>query len=167
MPSASRDFPRTVTLILRKRASSVARRNQCLISAPLSPPTKIRNSSRTTDVGWHRAFPSGSKEAILVWAWSTSKFRVAKATLGSSARLTLRAVDREFPLEPEVALGSSLCMRRDQRNKERTISDLFADLRVPDVPAAQLASVEPDLDAALTQPHSNAPCGLGILRGIT
>jgi hypothetical protein len=79
----------------------------------------------------------------------------------------MRAIDREFPLEPEVALGSSLCVRRDQRNKERTISDLFADLRIPDVPAAQLALVEPDLDATLTQPLSNAPRGLGIPRGVT
>ena len=79
----------------------------------------------------------------------------------------MRAVDREFPLEPEVALGSALCMCRDQRNKEPTISDLFADLLIPEVPAAQLALVEPDLDATLTQPLSNAPRGLGILRGIT
>lgn len=57
----------------------------------------------------------------------------------------MRAVDREFPLEPEVALGSALCMRRDQRNKKRTISDLLTDPLIPDVPAAQFALIKPSL----------------------
>jgi len=38
----------------------------------------------------HRACPSNSQEAILVWAWSISEFRIAKAALGTSTRVVLR-----------------------------------------------------------------------------
>src|ERR1700730_4935978 len=40
-------------------------------------------------IGWHRACPSDSQEAILVRARSISEFRVAKADLRSSARVVL------------------------------------------------------------------------------
>jgi len=54
--------------------------------------------------------------------------------------------DGELPLVPEVALEPLLRMPGDDRNEQRTVEDLAADLLVPHVPATQLALVEKYVD---------------------
>jgi hypothetical protein len=78
----------------------------------------------------------------------------------------MRAIDGEFPLAPEVTFLASLGRGRDDGDKQRAVADLLADLVVPRISAAQLALVEPDLDAARPQRLANAPRRLGILRGV-
>ena len=78
----------------------------------------------------------------------------------------MRAIDGEFPLAPEVTFLASLGRGRNDGDKQRAVADLLADLVVPRISAAQLALVEPDLDAARPQRLANAPRRLGILRGV-
>src|SRR5450432_3287527 len=76
------------------------------------------------------------------------------------------AIDGEFPLASEVSLEASLRGCRDDGYEDRAVVDLFSDLPVPSIPAAQLALIEPDLNSAGPQRFANLPGGLGILRGI-
>src|SRR5271167_3052915 len=59
----------------------------------------------------------------------------------------IRACDGELPLAPKITFESSLSVGRYDRNKERAISDLAADLLVPSIAAPKLALIEPHLDA--------------------
>jgi hypothetical protein len=59
----------------------------------------------------------------------------------------MRALLGNAPLEPEIAFRTRRGVRRDDRDEQRAVADLLADLQVPGVPAAQLALIKPDLDA--------------------
>jgi len=67
-------------------------------------------------------------------------------TRGLVAGEQVRAVDREFPFQPEVAFGAGARIHRI-RDEEGARPDLLPDRRVPDVPAPQFAAVEPHRDA--------------------
>src|SRR5580700_7069002 len=85
-------------------------------------------------------------------------------------RLTLRhvvgAIDRKFPLTPEVTFQALLRSSRNDWNEQSTILDVLSDLAVPGIAASQLALVEPNLDAGGSECVANMPRGLPILRGI-
>ena len=81
-------------------------------------------------------------------------------------RHQVRALDRESPFEPKIALEPLLRVLGDQRNEERAVVDLAPDLLIPDVTAAQLALVEPDLDTGRAQRLANPLGSLRILRGV-
>jgi hypothetical protein len=51
---------------------------------------------------------------------------------------------------PEAALLARLRAGRDDRHEQRAFLDLPADRRIPRVAAAQLALVEPDVEACST-----------------
>jgi len=78
----------------------------------------------------------------------------------------VRAVDRQLPLEAEVALLALVRVARDQRHEQRALVDLPADLPAPGVAAAQLALVEPHLDPGRAQRLANAARRLRILLGV-
>ena len=78
----------------------------------------------------------------------------------------MAAVDREFPLETEVAFIAGVRAAGDDREEERAGLDLLADRLVPGIPAAQLALVEPDLDAGGAERLANPLRSLCILRGV-
>ena len=78
----------------------------------------------------------------------------------------VRALDRQFPFEPEVTLSPFFALAGDDRHEQRAFLDLAADFLVPDVAAAQFAHVEPDLDAKGPQGVGNMTGRLGILTGI-
>jgi hypothetical protein len=75
----------------------------------------------------------------------------------------VRALLGEVPFEAEVALCPRLRPRGNDRHEERAVADLLADLLVPDIPAPQLALVEPDLDAGYPQRFTEPCRRLGIL----
>src|SRR5579862_2072531 len=76
------------------------------------------------------------------------------------------AIGSESPLASEVSLDASLRGCRDDGYEDRAVVDLFSDLPVPNIPAAQLALIEPDFNAAGPQRFANPPGGLGILGGV-
>ena len=84
----------------------------------------------------------------------------------SVRRHQMAAVDREFPLETEVAFIAGVRAAGDDREEERAGLDLLADRLVPGIPAAQLALVEPDLDAGSAERLANPLRSLCILRGV-
>jgi hypothetical protein len=75
-------------------------------------------------------------------------------------------LNRELPFVPEVALEALLRVPGDDRNEQRAVVDLAADLLVPGVPASQLALIEKDLDAGSLQRLANLLSGLRVLRGV-
>lgn len=81
-------------------------------------------------------------------------------------RHQMGAVDREFPLEPKVALEPLLCMAGDQRDEEGAIAYLAPDPLIPHVSAPKLALVKPNLGAAGAEGRSNARSSDGVLRCI-
>src|SRR4029079_1949155 len=78
----------------------------------------------------------------------------------------VRALDRELPLQPEVALAARIRVRRDERDEQRALADLLADRRVPGVPAAELVLVEPHHEPGAAQRVADAPGALRVLRGV-
>jgi hypothetical protein len=73
------------------------------------------------------------------------------------------AFDGEIPLVPKVTLKPLLGMPGDDWDKEDAVVDLVSDLSVPGIPAAQLALIEEDLDAACAEGLSNLLGCPGIL----
>ena len=69
----------------------------------------------------------------------------------------VRAPLGEVPFEAEVALCPRLRARGNDWHEERAVADLLADALVPDIPAPQLALIEPDLDAGYAQRFTD-PC---------
>ena len=63
----------------------------------------------------------------------------------------MRAIDGEFPFEPEITLEPLLGMLGNHRHEQGAGLYLLADLLVPGIPAAQLALIEEDLDAGSAQ----------------
>jgi hypothetical protein len=78
----------------------------------------------------------------------------------------VRAIYREFPLEPKVALEPFLCMVGDHRYKKGAVLYLAPDPLVPDVSAPKLALIKPDLDAGSAEGRSDARSGDGVLRRV-
>ena len=78
----------------------------------------------------------------------------------------VRTLLGEPPLEAEVALRAALRGRRDDRHEQRALPDLPPDGGIPGVTTAQLALVEPHLDAGAAQHVVNATGGLGVLRRV-
>jgi hypothetical protein len=76
------------------------------------------------------------------------------------------AIHRQLPFQAEVAFGARVGVRGDDRHEQAAVMDLLADLVIPDIPAAQLALVEPHLDPGSPQRLADTPRRLGILRGI-
>ena len=58
----------------------------------------------------------------------------------------VRLVDRQFPLEPKIALGPGLRILGDDRYEQRAGVDFLADLPVPGIPSLKLGLIEPHLD---------------------
>src|SRR5580700_2419788 len=67
---------------------------------------------------------------------------------GSALGHVERACHRKVPLTPEVAFLARLRVRRDDRHKQVTASDLPADQCIPGIASAKLALVEPHLDTS-------------------
>jgi hypothetical protein len=70
--------------------------------------------------------------------------------------------DRQSPFATEVTLIACLRVHGDHRDKQPTVVNLLADLAVPGIATAQLALVEPDLDAGSTERSCDALSGLRI-----
>jgi hypothetical protein len=75
----------------------------------------------------------------------------------------VRAFDREFPFQTEVALATGVGVCRDKGDEQCTIPNLPAKRHIPRIAAAKLALVEPDLDASGTQRIANMLCRFRIL----
>ena len=78
----------------------------------------------------------------------------------------VRAVDREFPFQPEVTFAARLRVPRDDRDEERAFLDLLADRGIPRVAAAQLALIEPYDESRRAKRFADAPGGLAVLRRV-
>jgi hypothetical protein len=78
----------------------------------------------------------------------------------------VRAIYREFPLEPKVALEPLLCMVGDHRHEKSAVLYLAPDPLVPDVSAPELALVKPDLDAGRAEGRSDSRSSDGVLRRV-
>ena len=76
------------------------------------------------------------------------------------------AIHRQLPLQTKIALTAFVRVRGDHRDEQGAVVDLLADLVIPDVPAAQFALVEPDLDPGGPQRLADTACRLGILGGV-
>jgi hypothetical protein len=66
----------------------------------------------------------------------------------------------------EVTLQTRLRVGGNDRHEQRAFAYSPADQLIPGVPAAQLAMIEPDLEAGLAQCIADARRGLGVLRGV-
>jgi len=75
----------------------------------------------------------------------------------------MRALFRQPPLQPEIALGPRLRILRDDRDQQRTFLDLRPDFVIPRIASDEFALVEPDLDAGGAQRFANALRRLGVL----
>jgi hypothetical protein len=78
----------------------------------------------------------------------------------------VRALGGEFPFEPEVALKPRLCVCGNHGHEQRARGDLLADFRIPRIAAHELALIEPDFDANVSQAGANALRRRRVLRGI-
>src|ERR1700691_3515634 len=78
----------------------------------------------------------------------------------------MRAIDRELPFEAEITFGANTRVFRYDRNEQRAGLDLISDRVVPGIAAAQLALVEPHLDARGAQGLTDALGGRGVLGGV-
>ena len=72
------------------------------------------------------------------------------------------AIDRQLPLEPEVAFDAIMGIRGDDREEQGAGFDVLANRGVPGVPTAQLALIESHLDVRGTQRSADLLCGSGI-----
>jgi len=63
--------------------------------------------------------------------------------------------------------AARLGARRDYRHEVIALANLLADLLIPGVAAAELALVEPDVEAKARQCIAYGPCGLAVIGGIT
>src|SRR5882672_10286983 len=75
----------------------------------------------------------------------------------------MRTVDRELPLQSEIALGATLGVCGDDWNHQCAGLDLPADGRIPGIAAAQFALIEPNLDSRCAQRIADSGRGFGIL----
>jgi len=69
----------------------------------------------------------------------------------------VRAIDGEFPLQPESALFADLRDGRDDRHEQRAFLDLPADRRIPCVTPTKRTLVEPDIETHRAQRVAEAP----------
>ena len=68
----------------------------------------------------------------------------------------MRALDGEFPFQPEISLAAILRIRGNDGHKEGAFLDLAADFLVPRIAAAQFVLVELHLDAVTAEGLSDA-----------
>jgi hypothetical protein len=73
------------------------------------------------------------------------------------------AIHCQLPLPAKVAFQTLLCVTGDDWNEECAIPFTGSDRLIPGIAAAQLALVEPDLDARGPQRIANARSGLCVL----
>jgi len=66
-------------------------------------------------------------------------------------------------ITPEIAFVPRGRVRRNDGDEERAVVDLAPDPLIPEIPAAQLALIEKDLDAGRTQCLANLLSGLRVL----
>ena len=78
----------------------------------------------------------------------------------------MRPIHRQLLLSTEVPFPPGLGVSRNHRDEQLALADLLADRSVPDIPAAKLALIEPNLDAGRTQSLANLLRSLRILRGV-
>ena len=79
-----------------------------------------------------------------------------------TGRHVVGALGRQFPFAAKVAFLASLRVLGDERHEQGALANLFLDLRVPLVAAAQFSLVEPHLDAEGPQRVRDAPRGRGV-----
>ena len=89
--------------------------------------------------------------------------RQQKRSLGGHQ---MGAIDCKLPFKTEIPFGTSARIRRDDRHEQGAGLDLLPDRGIPCVATAQLALVEPDLNAGLSQRLANAAGSTGVLRRI-
>jgi hypothetical protein len=78
----------------------------------------------------------------------------------------MRTVYGQLPFESEVAFRSTVRVSRDDRDEQGAVVDLLPYLPVPHIPTAQLALIEPDLNAGGPERLADAPSELRILGGV-
>ena len=76
------------------------------------------------------------------------------------------AVDRQIPFAAEVALAAGVGVGRDDRDEQCTFLDLLAYRCVPRITPAQLALVEPYVEARGAECLADAARGSGVLRRV-
>jgi hypothetical protein len=81
---------------------------------------------------------------------------------GSVGRHQMGSIDRELPLQPEIPLRTGAGIAGYDWDKKRAGLYLLPDGRIPSITAAQLALVEPYLDAGRTQALADPFSGLGV-----
>ncbi len=86
---------------------------------------------------------------------------------GVIVRHQVRAIDRQFPFETEIALGPGLGLGRDDRHEQGALSDLATDLLIPGIASPEFVEIEPHFHAGGAQRIADPPHDLRILRGIT
>jgi hypothetical protein len=74
-----------------------------------------------------------------------------------------RALDGQTPLSSEITLVPSFGSGRYERHEIIAFAYLLADLLIPQIPATELAFIEPDLKPKTRQGLSNEPRRLAIL----
>jgi hypothetical protein len=76
------------------------------------------------------------------------------------------SVDRELPFEPKVSFASIVSVLRDYRNEQRAALYLAANRHIPGISPAQLALIEPHLDARGAQRVAQLLRSFGVLGGV-
>ena len=66
-------------------------------------------------------------------------------------RHQVRAILREFPLQPKIPFQPRLRIPGDHRHEQRTVPNLLPDLRIPLIAPAQLALIKPHFHARRPQ----------------
>ena len=115
------------------------------------PPNPLDKGGRSLPAGQarplHRAKKVGNYRLLIAGAVDHNRHEEG-LLLGQ----VMGALDGELPFASKIALEPFLRVLRDDRNEQRAFTDLAADLLVPQVSAAQLALIEPDLDTGGAQP---------------
>jgi hypothetical protein len=82
-------------------------------------------------------------------------------------RHPVASINRELPLETEIAFVTVVRVLRNDRGKWRAALDLPVDRVVPRIPAPQLTLVEPHFDSGGAQSLANPLGSLRVLRSVT
>ena len=78
-----------------------------------------------------------------------------------------RSLDSQPPLPSKIALVSCLGLGRHERHEIVAVANLFTNLLVPGIPAAEFAFVVPNLKSIGRERIPNPSRSLTILRGVT
>ncbi len=91
-----------------------------------------------------------------------AKSVVAAGPKSPEALQQMGSIDGELPLKPEIPLRTGAGVAGYDGDKQRAGLYLLPDGRIPAVTAAQLALVEPYLNAGRTQALADSLSGLGV-----